>query len=95
MTIYFHAAATLLAPGAIIEPEKWGYSLAGYRAVDMNQPGMCWSLFRETIVEQVRRERYPTLPSRLNAVFACPTLEALKSLSGKFVFRLRALQPGV
>ncbi len=75
MARYFHATAVLLEPGSVILPGKWGFALNAYRATDVaNHVNNAWTLLLETVFESVRAASYPSLPSRMTTLFACPTL---------------------
>jgi len=75
---FFHAAYVPLAPGSVIEPGNWGRMLNTY-ARNQND----YVLLRETIFEQVRRQDFPHLPSRLHCVFLCRTEEELRIFMSK------------
>src|ERR1700687_1860221 len=70
---YFHCSGTSLAIGAIINPGNWGRVLRLYEA----QPniGLPTNVFREALMEQARLIYAPTKVSRLEAVYALPSLE--------------------
>jgi hypothetical protein len=64
MTIFFHAAPMLLAPGSVVLPGNFGRVI--------RQQGATHPLWnRESALEVVRSSNYPTKPSRLDACFAC------------------------
>ena len=67
---YFHCLPALLAPGSIIEPGNWGRIIRTYLPQDGGSFGVA---FRETVLERERLAVAPHKPSRLSAVFACPT----------------------
>jgi len=75
---FFHATYVPLAPGSVIEPGNWGRMLNTY-VRNHND----YVLLRETIFEQVRRQDFPHLPSRLNCVFLCRTEEELRIFMSK------------
>lgn len=70
MPIY-HFANIKLGPGSIVEPGNFGRLLKRYVP---GTPGFgnAWLLARELVFEQLRPE---DKPSRLNACFACPTMD--------------------
>jgi hypothetical protein len=64
----FHVAPILLDPGSVILPGNWGRILRAYtQANDV--------LFREYVLEEVRKSRFPDKPSRFSAVFLLDTME--------------------
>lgn len=68
MPRFFHVAPTLLSPGSVILPGNWGRILRVYsQANDV--------LFREYVLEETRKSKFPEKPSRLNAVFLLETFE--------------------
>lgn len=68
MPKFFHVAPILLSPGSVILPGNWGRILRVYlQANDI--------LFREYVLEGIRKSKYPEKPSRLNAVFLLETFE--------------------
>lgn len=69
MLSYFHCMGALLSPGSIIEPGNWGRMVRSYRPKDGNAE----AAFREMILEAERRVVAPMKPSRLDAVFTCPS----------------------
>ena len=73
-TTYFHYAPVTLAPGSIIQPGNWGRILALYETNNTTQVQL--NVIREALIELARPA---TKPSRLECVFAVPTLgEAIK-----------------
>jgi hypothetical protein len=62
----FHCAGVLLAPGSIVLRGNWG------RIVKLRGP-VHGSFKREMELEKYRLERASSKPSRLDAIFACPT----------------------
>ncbi|OQW37870.1 MAG: hypothetical protein A4E19_11890 [Nitrospira sp. SG-bin1] len=68
MPKFFHVAPILLSPGSVILPGNWGRILRVYlQANDV--------LFREYVLEEIRKSKYPEKPSRLKAVFLLETSE--------------------
>jgi hypothetical protein len=69
---YFHCSGTSLAVGAVINPGNWGRMLRLYEL----QPnvGLPTNVFREALMEQARLIYAPTKVSRLEAVYALPSL---------------------
>lgn len=68
MPKFFHVAPILLSPGSTILPGNWGRILRVYlQANDV--------LFREYVLEEIRKSKHPEKPSRLNAVFLLETFE--------------------
>jgi hypothetical protein len=68
MPKFFHVAPILLGPGSVILPGNWGRILRTYlQANDV--------LFREHVLEEVRKSKYPEKPSRFSAIFLLETME--------------------
>ena len=68
MTEYYYYCCSLpLGNGSIVQPGNWGRMLKLYRTNIDNS----WILVKELIFEQVRRELYPTKPSRFNSIHLC------------------------
>lgn len=68
MAILYHCASVKLGVGSIIEPGNWGriISVWAYRH----------GLYqREMVFEHVRQKMKPEAPSRMDALFACLSLE--------------------
>lgn len=72
--IAYHLTACLLAPGAIILPGNWGRMLNLY-TTPLEDAHAADILLKETIFERVREQNFPELPSRMHAMFCCPTLD--------------------
>jgi len=66
MRIIHHAAPIQLEPGSIILPGNWGRIIQAIGERHSRYSS-------EHIFEEIRRERFAHLPSRLEACFACPT----------------------
>lgn len=73
--MFFHSAATLLRPGSIIEPGRFG------RYVSRLQPHDKVFL-QECIYEELRERHAPAAVSRLNCVFACASMDDLNAFMG-------------
>src|SRR5262245_46478650 len=69
--ILSHASSILLGPGSIILPGNWGRIIRAGGERHNRWPD-------EQVLEAVRLARYPKLPSRLDACFACPTEAGLR-----------------
>ncbi len=68
MSMYFHFAPILLAPGSIIEPGNFGRII--------RSQGESHPLYRrEMEYEAMRLQMYPDRPSRFECLFCFPTLE--------------------
>lgn len=75
---FFHVSPLDLEKGSIIRPGNWG------RVIDMypiNENGKLETahlvtVFREHVLETIRKDEFPSKPSRLRSVFVCPTFEA-------------------
>jgi hypothetical protein len=66
MTLYFHFAPILLAPGSVIEPGNFGRIIRLHGANHFLHR-------REMAYELVRQNLFPLLPSRLDCLFCFPT----------------------
>lgn len=69
--ILFHACPIMLDIGSIILPGNWGRiekTILG--------PGSP-ILFREYLLESVRKEYFPDKPSRMESTFSCPDLQSM------------------
>jgi hypothetical protein len=67
----YHSCPTLLGPGSIVLPGNYGRII---REVGPAHP--LWS--REQELERVRTDAFPDKPSRLDATFACTTLDTAR-----------------
>jgi hypothetical protein len=74
---YYFCCSYPLANGSVVEPGNWGRLLRMY---NLREPQMLWLPFRESIFEAVRSQQFPSLPSRLDAFFACESEADLKKL---------------
>lgn len=72
MAIFYHCAPVKLGVGSIIEPGNWGrvISIWAYRHALYH---------REMVFENVRQALKPKAPSRMEALFACLSLEDARS----------------
>ena len=73
----YHWASAKLANGSIAEPGNWGRMLRRY---SMSLPngarfGIPWTFSRETLIETVRAQMFPEMPSRLSASFSLLSYE--------------------
>lgn len=72
---YFFACSYPLEVGSVILPGNWG------RIVDMYNTsgfGNAWIQYREDVFERVRLDEHPSLPSRLQSVFLCDSIDVLR-----------------
>lgn len=76
MPTWFHVAPMMLGPGRVIQPGNWGRVIALHASVS---PVM----YRETILENVRRALFPAKPSRLASFFALESLQEAMSYRGQ------------
>jgi hypothetical protein len=69
--IYYHVTQPLLAAGSIIENGNFG------RILDKYAPGFgdVVTLYREEVLEAIRKEQFPDKPSRFHSIFLLDTLE--------------------
>ena len=74
----YHLTACLLAPDSIILPGNWGRMLNLY-VTPLQDVHAADLLLKETIFEKVRELNFPALPSRLQSLFCCPTLEGART----------------
>jgi hypothetical protein len=70
---FVHVSSVSLAPGSIIQPGNWGRIIERYESPIQNAPtfGNMNVVSRELVFEMVRRESFPTKPSRMEAAFCC------------------------
>ena len=68
MPKFFHVAPILLGPGSVILSGNWGRILRAYTQTND-------VLFREYVLEEVRKSSYPDKPSRFSAIFLVETME--------------------
>jgi len=73
---YYYCCSYPLETGSIIKPGNWVRILKNYKVGVQNNP---WPLVRELIFEQVRRESYPTKPSRFESIFLCTSEEGIRN----------------
>lgn len=72
MAIFYHCASVKLGVGSIIEPGNWGRII--------NRFAYRHGLYqREMVFERVRQEIRPQAPSRMEALFACASLEEARA----------------
>jgi hypothetical protein len=79
---YFHCAGAILEAGSVIGPGNWGRMLRMYEQAP-NQ-GLPTNHFREALLELARQVHAPTKPSRLNALFAVPSLPEAVAFRNKY-----------
>ena len=69
MTAYFYCCPQRLDVGSFVDPGEWGRILRTY---DHQTFSNTWIiLVRELVYEHVRREQFPTKPSRLDCLLLC------------------------
>ncbi|WP_150116072.1 DUF2441 domain-containing protein [Desulfovibrio fairfieldensis] len=68
---YYHVTHPLIGAGSVIENGNFGRLLEKY----MPGFGDISTLYREEILELIRKEQYPEKPSRFNSIFLLDTLE--------------------
>lgn len=56
-----------LEKGSVVQPGNWGRILNMYTFPG----GNAWVLMREVIFEEIRKQQFASLPSRLEATFLC------------------------
>lgn len=71
---FFHLTPIRLSPGSIVLPGNWGRIIRRYITPITNVQtfGNAWLMSRELIFEDVRKERFPSKPSRFESAFCCP-----------------------
>jgi hypothetical protein len=74
MPDYYFLCPYPLRVGSIVEPGNWGRILRRYTPGNAN----LWLIVKEQVYEQIRREQFPALPSRLTSAFVCETLNDLR-----------------
>lgn len=94
MAEYFHCAPIKLGMGSVIEPGNWG-RLVRAKYVSGVAEGTSRIIF-EMAYESMRLAFNPDAPSRLDCVFACPTLETAlfyrdNHADGNIVYRVASL----
>jgi hypothetical protein len=99
MKTLFHVSSQNLPIDTVLQPGRFGAairsSLAKQSTVDANALNtLAW----ESALEIARRCQEPSLPSRLNCIFGCPTIEEAKQFQQRFrggashIFMLRVQQ---
>jgi hypothetical protein len=97
LVTYFHCAPLPLGDGSIVEPGNWGRIIRLYAPND----GATFAVaYRESLLEAYRQTNCPQKPSRLNCVFACPTLEVARDFQTRwgrlnFIYEIVPLIPTV
>lgn len=69
--IYYHVTSPLLSTGSIIENGNFGRLLEKYN----KEFGDISTLYREEVMESVRKDQYSHKPSRFNSVFLLDSLK--------------------
>jgi len=88
---YFWMGSYILGSGSIIEPGNWGRMLA----LDVYN----FVVFKEMVFEGVRRKYYSHLPSRLNSVMLCESVDAASAFRAKcnreydLIFKVELVDP--
>jgi hypothetical protein len=72
----FYCTSIPVRAGSIIEPGNWGRMLRLYAPQNTNVPA-AWVLIREYVYELIRRDQFPSKPSRLHGLFVCSTEASL------------------
>lgn len=72
METYFHLSVTLLSPGSIIENGNFGRMLDAYLPNGKFDISL---LYREEVIEFVRRTEYADKPSRFKSIFLLKNIE--------------------
>lgn len=74
-TQYFFACSYPLEVGSVILPGNWGRIVGMYNTSGF---GNAWIQYREDVFERVRLDEYPNLPSRLQSIFLCDSIDVLR-----------------
>lgn len=87
----YHCAPIILGPGSIIHPGNWGRIKQQFEVDGV-------SIAREVILEHIRQKEFSDKPSRLQANFACPTIETAKSYLDEFsktnlIYEIELVEP--
>lgn len=96
--MYFHVSGIDHLPGDIIEPGQWGRTVRQFRpGGPMPSPNFIASVLWEVALETSRIATDPELPSRLDCVFVCDTLEMAVAFrdryrSGANIFEVAPLE---
>ena len=69
MTAYFYCCPQRLDVGSFVDPGEWGRILRTYDHQTFSDTWII--LVRELVYEHVRREQFPTRPSRLDCLLLC------------------------
>ncbi|MFB5588456.1 DUF2441 domain-containing protein [Bacillus cereus] len=77
MEVFYHVSTIKLAKGDILEP-RYGLTLCDYRHFRSDQNRYSQYL-KEQIFEDVRKEKFPSLPSRINSVYVWDDLDSAVS----------------
>jgi hypothetical protein len=84
MSSYFYCYSLPLGVGSVIDPGNWGRILRTYS----QQSGNAWTLVRELVYELIRREHFPTKPSRFDCLFLCTSEAGLSEFRNRTGRRL-------
>jgi hypothetical protein len=98
MTKFYHVSPVDHPIGMVIQPGNYGSLYSRYVQkgnICPQTPQQFFELTWESVLETARLLAAPQLPSRLNCVFACTTLESAVAFrdrfrSGAFVFEIEA-----
>ncbi|SDC21133.1 Protein of unknown function [Bacillus wiedmannii] len=74
MGSFYHVSTIKLAKGDILEP-RYGLTLCDYKHFRSDQNKYSQYL-KEQIFEDVRKDKFPSLPSRINSVYVWDDLES-------------------
>jgi hypothetical protein len=92
---YFHCAPLPLLADSVVEPGNWGRIIRMYTPND----GATFAVaYRESLLEHFRQRHCPNKPSRLNCVFACPSVEIAQAYKAKwgrlnFIYEVEQITP--
>jgi hypothetical protein len=72
---FFHFAPMRLQPGSVIEPGNFGRIISSMQIAIQGNEGslVAGYVARELMFELIRERQFENKPSRLKAVFGCPT----------------------
>ncbi len=76
----YHLCGTKLSVGSVILPGNWGRIIHKYPFPYIDQTHAI-NITQEYILEKIRLEYNPDLPSRLKSLFCCPNEESARNFS--------------
>ncbi|CAH6852417.1 conserved hypothetical protein [Vibrio chagasii] len=74
MSKYYFCCSLPLEIGSVVNPGNWGRMMMNYTPATSNP----WVLVRELAYEEVRKEKFPEKPSRLECIYLCSSEHELR-----------------